>query len=102
MNFIKVNGLKVLRSFKIEAIVLYPFVFFAAKQPNERINNHERIHMEQIKRDGVLTFYGRYLFEYFRFRRKGLSHDLAYRAISYEQEAYKHQQNIQYCVATRK
>ena len=102
MNFIKVKGVKVLRPLKIEAIVLYPFVFFAAKQPTEKIDNHERIHIEQIKRDGVLMFYARYFYEYFRFRRKGLSHDLAYHAISYEQEAYQHQQNIQYRVATRK
>jgi hypothetical protein len=102
MNFIKVKGVKVLRPFKIEAIVLYPFIFFAAKHPGEKIDNHERIHMEQIKRDGVFMFYSRYLYEYFRSRRRGLSHDLAYRAISYEQEAYKHQQNIEYRVATRK
>src|SRR4051812_36289392 len=99
MKFIKVRGVMLLRPFKIEGIVLYPFVFFASKTPNEKIDNHERIHVEQIKRDGVFKFYRQYLSEYFKARRKGLSHDLAYRAISYEKEAYQHQNDFQYRVA---
>lgn len=87
--------------FKIEGIVIYPFILFASKFPDEKIDNHERIHMEQIQRDGALMFYGRYFYEYFRSRRRGLSHDLAYRAISYEKEAYQHQQNLKYRVASR-
>ncbi|MBA2403629.1 MAG: hypothetical protein H0V66_02575 [Bdellovibrionales bacterium] len=102
MNFIKVRGVKVLKPFKIEAIVLFPFVLFASSEPDEKIDNHERIHLDQIKRDGVLMFYSRYLLEYYRSRRRGLSHDLAYRAISYEKEAYQHQKDILYRVADRK
>lgn len=101
MNFIKVRGVKLLRPFKIQAIVIFPFVFYAAKELQEEIDNHERIHMEQINRDGVLRFYSRYLFEYFTGRKKGLSHHQAYRAISYEKEAYQHQPNYQYRVADR-
>lgn len=49
---------------------------------------HEQVHLKQIKREGVFRFYTRYLLEYFKGRKNGLTHYQAYRNISYEREAY--------------
>lgn len=102
MKMIKVRGVKPLKLLKIEGIVLYPFIFFAAKDPHAVLDNHERIHCDQIRRDGVIVFYTRYLWEYFMNRRKGMNRDQAYRAISYEKEAYQHHHESQYQVASRR
>jgi len=102
MNFIKVRNVKVLSFLKIEGIVIFPFILFASGEPSKEIQNHERIHCEQIKRDGLIIFYTRYVFEYFKSRKNGLSHDRAYKGISYEKEAYLHQQNFLYQIASSK
>lgn len=82
---------RVARLLKVHAIVLYPFIFFAEKNPGEILVNHEMIHVEQIKRLGVLKFYYLYLKEYFGMRFKGLDHQHAYHEISFEKEAYENQ-----------
>jgi uncharacterized membrane protein len=87
---------KLARILKVEAIVLYPFIFFAAKHPNATIVNHELIHMDQIKRNGVISFYLIYLGEYLRYRLSGLRHYEAYIKISFEREAYENQSNQEY------
>ena len=51
------------------------------------ILRHELAHVAQYKRDGMLRFLGRYLFEYFRGRFRGLGHQQSYASISYEIEA---------------
>jgi hypothetical protein len=84
----QLRGFKFLRRFGINGIVLWPFIIFADRDPSRLIQNHERIHWLQIQRDGVLRFYLRYCAEYLRHRRQGLPHHEAYRAISYEQEAF--------------
>ncbi len=83
-----VRNCRFLKPFGINGIVLYPFVLFADKHPSEDVVCHEQVHLDQIKRDGVLGFYTRYLKEYFAGRRMGMTHDQAYRNISYEKEAY--------------
>ena len=77
-----------LKPFRINAIVLYPFILYCDKHPNEELKRHEHVHIEQIKRDGFWKFYAHYLWQYWRGRRLGLSHYEAYRNISYEQEAF--------------
>src|SRR5665647_2681484 len=94
----KIKGMTFLRKFGIEGIVLYPFILFASKQPDPAIENHEDIHCQQIRRDGFLGFYRKYLWEYSKGRMRGQNHDAAYRNISYEQEAYLHQKNLAYKV----
>lgn len=79
-----------LKRFKIKAIVLYPFVLYQDKVPDSDIVSHEIIHLDQIKRLGATKFYLRYLKEYAIGRKHGLSHDEAYRQISFEKEAYAH------------
>lgn len=101
MKVIHLKGITLLNKFRIQGIVLYPFVLYAAARPDEILLNHERIHVEQIKRDGFIRFYSTYLVEYISWRMKKKSHDEAYRHISYEQEAYRHHNNFNYQVAAR-
>jgi len=84
----KITNCTFLKRFNINAIVLYPFVLYCDRDPGKRIISHEMVHFDQIRKDGVVTFYSRYLLEYFRGRYEGLSHYEAYRNISYEKEAY--------------
>jgi hypothetical protein len=93
MQLFNVRPLKFLR---INGIVLYPFIFYAEKAPAPEVLIHERIHWQQIERDGVIRFYFRYLKEYVHGRRQGLTHHQAYLNISYEQEAYAHQDQQSY------
>jgi hypothetical protein len=48
---------------------------------------HEVVHVRQWRQLGKTRFLRRYLGEYLANRRRGLSHDRAYRAISFEEEA---------------
>lgn len=96
-----IKNVRLLKYFGINGIVLYPFVFYASRHPEQMVLNHERIHLDQIRRDGFIRFYANYLKEYFQGRRRGLSHHEAYRAISYEAEAYAHQHDVLYAVSDR-
>ena len=52
-----------------------------------RLIEHELVHVSQWQRLGVARFLKRYLSDYLRGRRQGLSHNQAYLAISLESEA---------------
>ncbi len=86
-----VTNCKILKPFKINAIVVYPFVLYCDPNPSLDIFTHEQVHLDQIKRVGILKFYRLYLWEYFQGRRLGMSHFEAYRNISFEKEAYEKQ-----------
>ena len=49
---------------------------------------HELIHVGQWRERGPVAFLIRYVSEYLRLRRCGLDHQVAYRHISFEWEAY--------------
>lgn len=85
----KITNCKILKPLKINAIVLYPFVLYCDPEPDQKIISHEQVHLDQIKQDGVLKFYSKYLWEYLKGRKNGLSHYEAYRNISYEREAFE-------------
>jgi hypothetical protein len=93
-----IKGVFFLNLFGIRGIVLYPFILFAPKNPDVELLQHELIHWGQIKSVGFFSFYGIYLKEYFAGRARGLSHNEAYREISFEQEAYAHQGKTHYIV----
>lgn len=80
------------------AITLYPFVFIRNKtdQDNPVLLNHENIHLRQQRELFILPFYLCYLLEYTIGRCKGKTHFQAYRHISFEQEAYAHEQDVEY------
>lgn len=80
------------------AIVLFPFVFIRYPEDhyNERLLNHERIHIRQQLELLVLPFYVWYLVEYVLRRMGGNNHLRAYLAISFEREAYTHEADFKY------
>ncbi|MFP5385508.1 MAG: hypothetical protein ACLGHN_05475 [Bacteriovoracia bacterium] len=84
----EIKNIRLLKVLKINAIVLYPFVLYCDKHPSKEIIVHEHVHLSQMRKDGVIRFYCRYLKEYFQGRLNGLSHYQAYRSISYEREAF--------------
>jgi len=49
---------------------------------------HELIHVAQWRDQGVVAFAVRYVAEYLRLRMLGVSHDVAYRGISFEYAAF--------------
>jgi hypothetical protein len=60
----------------------------ASGEAIERLLRHELTHVRQINRLGVVRFYWRYLAEFARNIRRGMSFDAAYRHISFEEEAF--------------
>lgn len=90
----QIKNCRFLKYFNINAIVLYPFVLYCDREPSRTILSHERIHFDQIRKEGVVKFYCRYLLEYIQGRRMGLNHDEAYRNISFEKEAYQKQDEL--------
>ncbi|MES2527273.1 MAG: hypothetical protein V4598_09300 [Bdellovibrionota bacterium] len=93
---IVLKNIRPLSYFRINGIVLWPFLLYADRDPHPIVMNHEQIHLEQLRREGVARFYLLYLVEYFRGRREGLTHDEAYRNISFEREAYEFQEDFFY------
>lgn len=85
---------------KAQAIVIFPFIFLAHPQlrQNTALIQHENIHWKQILELGILFFYIWYVLEfivrYFQWR----NWDQAYRAISFEKEAYTHEKTPNYLV----
>ena len=55
----------------------------------ENVRIHERKHVEQYKKDGVLGFLLKYSFYYLLGRCKGLNHWQSYYDIPYEIEAFE-------------
>ena len=80
------------------AIVLFPFVLirYPEDRQNQRLLNHEKIHIRQQIELLVLPFYLCYIAEYGWHRWKGKNRMEAYLAISFEREAYHHERDEQY------
>lgn len=69
------------------------FVRGTERDINDIVLNHERIHTAQMKELGYILFYIIYLLEWIvRLFKKGN----AYRNISFEREAYKHERDLNY------
>ncbi len=81
-----------------DGITLYPFVFLKYEQQkqNEVLLNHERIHIIQQKELLVLFFYIWYVIEFFIRLLVCKNWSIAYKNISFEQEAYNNQPNLMY------
>ena len=65
----------------VKGFAFWPFILVRDKT-DRTVIEHEKIHIRQQLRGWLIFFYIRYLYEYFT---KG------YKNISYEIEAYKHQ-----------
>ena len=80
------------------AITIWPFIFVRRNLNNIDIN-HEEIHGAQQKELLLIIFYLIYIIEWFI--RLFINKDNAYRNISFEKEAYKHEKDLDY-LKTRK
>lgn len=83
---------------KIAGITIYPWILLADKQllNNKTLLNHEKIHLRQQVETGIILFYIWYLVEFAIRLIATFSWEKAYRNISFEKEAYKHDQNLDY------
>ena len=70
------------------AITLGRRIYIAEGHATDALLRHELVHVRQAGELGVMRFLWRYAAEYVRNRRRGMTHDDAYRAISFEAEAF--------------
>lgn len=63
----------------VEGITLYPFIFYNG-EPSDWVRKHERVHIDQIRKHGVLKFYILYLWYWKKY---------GYDMNPFEIEAYK-------------
>jgi hypothetical protein len=80
--------LRLLLNRRTIAITLGRRIFVAEGYASESLIRHELVHVRQAAELGVPRFLWRYVAEYVRNRRRGMTHDDAYRAISFEAEAF--------------
>ncbi|MDG2432597.1 MAG: hypothetical protein P8M54_09070 [Flavobacterium sp.] len=80
------------------AITIFPFILLRYKEDRNdaRLINHERIHLRQQLELLIVPFYLWYSFEYFLKLVRYKDKNLAYRAISFEREAYDNENNFYY------
>lgn len=95
--------LKVLTGNLARGMALFPFIIVKDKdaQVNERLINHEKIHLIQQLELLILPFYIWYALEYLIRRWQYKNHYEAYKNISFEREAYCNEQDFSY-LAKRK
>ncbi len=72
---------------KVNAIVLYPFILVKHPTASPQLTAHELEHVLQMRREGVLKFYAKYLWFYFKGLLRYRNSYLAYYNIPYEVEA---------------
>jgi hypothetical protein len=68
-------------------------IYVAAGYATDALLRHELVHVRQATELGTIRFVCRYVAEYVRNRRRGMPHDAAYRAISFEAEAFAAEEN---------
>ena len=80
----------------ISGITLWPFILLQSQDQDVVLLNHERIHLRQQAELLLIVFYLLYLLEWTYWLLRGKSWWEAYRLISFEREAYTHEQNLDY------
>lgn len=80
---------------KARAVTLFPFIFIK-DDGDERLINHESIHIAQYSETYVLGFYFIYLCDFIKSVLKGKSGKESYYLIRFEQEAYNNENNTDY------
>lgn len=79
-----------------DGMALFPFILVRKADPSKVLINHERIHLRQQAELGILLFYLWYVAEYLIRRFQYRKHYTAYRNISFEREAFAHEDNLAY------
>lgn len=95
----KLNGFKIFAAWlPVSGMALFPFILLRQKDLSlsPTLMNHERIHLQQQLELLIFPFYIWYMIEYFFFRMKGKNHNVAYRSISFEKEAYQNENDMNY------
>jgi hypothetical protein len=95
----KLPGIKIIATWiPADGLALFPFILFKKKDfsISPTLINHERIHLQQQLELLILPFYVWYLVEYSFHRITGKKHSEAYRAISFEKEAYQNENDMNY------
>lgn len=82
-------------------MAVYPLILFRHLNPSERMIRHERIHLRQQIELAIIFFYVWYMIEYWIHRLRGKKHYAAYMHISFEREAYAHDNNETYLTNRR-
>lgn len=81
----------------IDGLTLFGIVFVRPQYAADPVLlNHERIHCRQQREWGYIPFFVIYLFEWLWNLIRLRNAHLAYRAISFEREAYHHQHDLEY------
>jgi hypothetical protein len=80
----------------VAGMAVFPFVFIKNKNPGVILLHHECIHLRQQLEMGFILFYAWYLIEYLVRLICHRNHDRAYRAISFEREAYQYESSLTY------
>ena len=89
--------LKILNK-KYIALAIWPFIFFKSDvyRFDTILINHEKIHLKQQIETGWLLFFVWYILEFIFRLIQYRNWDTAYRNISFEREAYKYEENLDY------
>lgn len=84
---------RVLSAGRAEAITLFPFVLVKNEvcKMDQRLLNHEAIHIRQALELGIIPFYLWYLIEFLYHWTITKNFDKAYRCLSFEKEAYENE-----------
>lgn len=79
-------------------MAIFPFILVksAALKKDAEIINHEKIHLRQQLELLIVPFYIFYLINYLINLMRYRNHDMAYRNIVFEKEAYDHESNLNY------
>ncbi len=79
-------------------ITIYPFIFLreSCLKEDETLVNHEKIHLRQQIEFLILPFYIWYVLEFLYRLLQYKDRNKAYKNISFEREAYRHESDLYY------
>lgn len=88
----------IVKNLPATGMAIFPFILLKSKhlKTDLEIINHEKIHLRQQLELLILPFYFLYLVNYLINLIIYKKHDLAYRKIIFEQEAYQHESDLKY------
>ncbi len=89
---------------RVVAMALWPFIIYRDRDCSKdaRIRNHELIHHRQQKELLIIPYYFCYFAEYWiAMFRNGFRHHQAYLNVSFEQEAFAHEKDLNYLEVRR-
>lgn len=106
MKFLRWRGWVVVSPFwtrlfsvgRADGVLVFPFILLARPQLRTQATfiNHERIHFTQAMELAVIPFYALYFLEFIWNFIRFANFYKAYRAISFEKEAYQNQNDLDY------